>query len=77
MCSFFQAGKVPLHYSIEPRSDPRGLFEVDPQTAVVRNKKTLDREVTASHKLIILAMDNGNLIRTATATFEVGCSENL
>lgn len=59
-----------ITYSIDPDSDPHGLFLVD-QSGLVTVASQLDREKTTQHHLVILATDHGTPPLTGTATIQI------
>ncbi|XP_071958459.1 neural-cadherin-like [Antedon mediterranea] len=51
-------GRV-ARYEIDPSTNEDGLFEVNPDSGVLRIVKELDRETTERHELKVLAIDAG------------------
>ncbi|KAK8730326.1 hypothetical protein OTU49_008218, partial [Cherax quadricarinatus] len=63
-----------IQYSIAPASDPGRRFGVD-EVGAVRLVGDLDRETTASHSVLVWAVDDGLPPRTATAFLNVNVTD--
>lgn len=59
-----------MDYFIDSKTDPDGLFTAE-KSGIIRLVKPLDREVTSSHRLIIIATDQGKPVRSSTASLVV------
>ncbi|RXG57932.1 Neural-cadherin [Armadillidium vulgare] len=62
-------GMQKLGYVVDKNSNPDRIFGAD-SNGMIRLQKPLDRERSQSHRLVILAMDQGNPVKTANATLE-------
>ncbi|XP_071824162.1 neural-cadherin-like isoform X3 [Apostichopus japonicus] len=58
-------------YSVDPTSDPEGLFTMIGNQLQVADGKELDRETVEVHKLTVLATDEGTPPLSGSATVEV------
>ncbi|XP_050303597.1 neural-cadherin-like [Anthonomus grandis grandis] len=65
-----QNGKSKVSYLIDRKSDRERQFAIN-QEGIVSIQRPLDREKMEQHVIKILAIDDGNLARTATATLTV------
>ncbi|XP_030620846.1 neural-cadherin [Chanos chanos] len=63
-----------ITYSIDPESDPLGLFSVD-QNGLITVTGQLDREKMEQYHLVVLATDHGSPPLTGTATVHVPLSD--
>ncbi|KAK3879098.1 hypothetical protein Pcinc_016307 [Petrolisthes cinctipes] len=63
-------GLSTITYTIDPASDTASVFSVD-EKGTVTLVRGLDRETAPSHTVLVLAVDDGDPPKTATATLSV------
>ncbi|KAK7072336.1 Cadherin [Halocaridina rubra] len=68
-------GRSKVRYSVDPASDPSGIFGVNDTNGTVRLNGSLDREKNTIHTVLILATDDGAPPRTTTATLVIDGKE--